>query len=134
MARGGAPIQVEGLRELRQAIRRHGDKDLSTQLGRVHKEIGRLVISRLQPRPVPSAVGRGGGAAVRASAASREVLLRVGGDHRQTRAQQWGKHQVPPFQDAPARPFVVGTALAQQEQIERMLLDGIERSLKPPFQ
>lgn len=129
----GAPIQVEGLNELVAGIRR-ADPELAKRIGLVHREIGAMVISRLRPAPTPAAVGRGSGASVRPSSTAREVLLRVGGSFRETRAQQWGRRQQPPFQDTPPRPYIVETARANQDEVEQMFLDGVERALKPPFQ
>lgn len=129
--RGGPQIRVEGYRELQRAVSKAVDQDLPKRIGQVHKDIGASVISRLQPK----AVGAGAGASVRPSATRREVILRVGGGHRNEdpRVLQWGKRQKFPDGEPPDRPYIVATARAHQAQIERMLLDGIEAALKPPF-
>lgn len=136
----GAAIRVEGWREFQAAVRKATDSDLPKRLGEVNKQIGQLVISRLQPQPNSATVGAGGGATVRPSATRREVILRVGGSRRVERAderhtplrvQQWGNRSVNP--PASGRPNIIGTALAHQGEIEKLLLDGIERALKPPF-
>lgn len=131
---GGGPssvgkIRIEGWRELQREISRATDKDLPKQIGRVHKEIGEMVISRLRP----PAVGEGRGASVRPSATRREVTLRVGGGHRDIRALQWGRRQVWPGGDAPDRPDIIGTARRHEDEIADALLAGIEKALKPPF-
>lgn len=129
MGRPFVGIRIEGHRELQRAISKAVDRDLPKRIGQVHKEVGRFVISRLQPK----SVGKGAGALVRPSATRREVLLRVGGAHRDVRALQWGKRQVWPGGQPPRRGHIVGTALDHEDRIRRMLLDGIDKALKPPF-
>jgi hypothetical protein len=122
-------IRIEGWRELQREISRAADKDLPKQIGRVHKDVGKLVISRLRP---PS-VGEGAGASVRPSATRREVTLRVGGGHRDEHVRQWGRRQLWPGGDAPERPDVLGTARRHEAEIMDALLKGVEKALKPPF-
>lgn len=134
MARGPARIELDGLKPLMRAVRQSTDKDLKKRMGQSNKEIGKLVISKLEPRPIPQAVGRGAGATVRPSATAREVLLRVGGKHR-TRAplQQWGRTHVSSFGGAPPRPHILGTAEKHRKEIESKYLDGIATAMKPAF-
>lgn len=129
--RGGPQIRVEGYRELQRAVSKAVDTDLPKRIGQVHKDIGTFVISRLQPK----AVGEGAGASVRPSATRREVILRVGGGHRdeEPRVLQWGKRQKFPGGAPPERPHIVGTAPRHQAEIEDMFLEGIDAALKPPF-
>lgn len=122
-------IRIEGWRELQREISRASDRDLPKRIGAAHKEIGELVISRLRP---PS-VGEGRGRSVRPSATRREVTLRVGGGHRDVRAQQWGRQQVWPGGDAPERPDILGTARRHEAEIMDALLEAIDKALKPPF-
>ena len=137
MARRNGEIYVENLREFQRAARRSSDEELPKRLGQAHKDIGRLVISKLQPRPTPEAVGSGAGAAVRPSASKREVLLRVGGKHRntdskaKTRRLQWGKTQRGDFSNPPARPHIRGTVEANRAEIEQAYLDAVERAMHP---
>lgn len=95
-------------------------------MGQSNKAIGQSVIDRLAPLPKES--GSGAGAKVRPSADRARVLLRAGGGHRKQRRQQWGKRFVP---RSNPRPFILGTALRQQDQIEREYLDGIKQAFKP---
>lgn len=131
MAKPPFRIRVEGYREFQRAVSKAADKDLPKKIGQVHKDIGAFVISRLTPK----AVGKGAGARVRPSASRREVILRVGGGHRNEnpRVLQWGKTQEWPRGNPPDRAHIIGTARRHQAEIERMLLDGIEAALKPPF-
>lgn len=121
-------LEVEGYREFRAAVAR-ADKRLTKELGQVHKDVGAFVISKLQPK----SVGEGAGARVRPSATVREVLLRVGGGWRDERARQWGKKQEWPGGGPPERPDIIATANRNQARIEQLLLDGINKALKPPF-
>lgn len=123
-------IYVEGYKEFQRAVGK-ADKDLAKRIGQVHKDIGTFVISRLHP----IAVGAGRGAKIRPSATRREVILRVGGAHRDVRPRvlQWGARQEWPDGEAPERPDIIGTARAHRARIEEMLLEGIEAALKPPF-
>lgn len=126
-------IEVEGLKDLNRLARRAADSRLPARIGEVNKDIGRLVISHLQPRPVPAAVGEGSGADVRPSATKREVLLRVGGKFR-THApmQQWGRRQVRSAAP-PKRPFILGTAERHRKEIEKAYMKGLMEAMSPAF-
>lgn len=127
-------IEVLGLKELNQAIRRATDQDLRKRVGQANKKIGQLVISKLRPRPVPQAVGTGAGSKVRASATVREVLLRAGGSHRsRPPLQQWGRNHVTSFGPAPQRPFILGTAQQHSGEIEDAYLKGLAEAMTPAF-
>lgn len=132
-------IKVEGLRQFNRAVSKSTDRDIPKQIGQVNKRIGAFVRDRLQPRPQPEAVGSGAGATVRPSATRREVILRVGGAHRASSSasvrnrKQWGKTPQR-VSNPPARPNIIGTAEDHADTIEKMLLDGYEAALKPPFQ
>jgi hypothetical protein len=129
-----AAIRVDGMRELQRGIRRAADREMPKRLGEAHKEVGRFVIDRLQPRPDPAAVGAGAGAKVRPSATKREVLLRVGGKHRTNPPmQQWGKRPVGGFRAAPPRPHIIGTVERHQQAIEEKYLDAVMRAVGPEF-
>lgn len=128
-------IEVEGLKEFNAAIRKAVDSDLRKRIGQSNKEIGQLIISKLEPRPVPQAVGQGAGAAIRPSATAREVVLKAGGKHRAKAApmQQWGRVHVASFGAAPKRPFIMGTAMKHQEEIEKKYLEGVIDAVGPAF-
>lgn len=130
-------IQVEGLRELNQAVRRSSDSDLPRRMGQAHKRVGQFIIDHLQPQPDPAAVGRGAGAVVRPSATRREVLLRAGGRHRDGTApqSQWGKRQGRPLgRRAPKRPYIKQTAVRHLGgEIGTVYLREITRALDPAF-
>jgi hypothetical protein len=130
-----APIEVDGLKELQAAIRKAEDKELPKRLGEAHKKIGALVIARLTPAPDPAAVGEGTGAAVRPSASKREVLLRVGGAHRKRAPMStWGKRQVSAVgRQRPPRPFIQGTVLANQREIEDEYMQAVADAMRPAF-
>lgn len=134
MAKRPARLEVEGLREFNRAVRKSTDRGLKKRIGQSNKEIGRLIISKLKPRPVPQAVGSGAGAAVRPSATAREVVLRVGGKHRtHPPFQQWGRTHVSSAGGAPPRPFILGTAQDHRKEIEEAYLDGIATAMRPAF-
>jgi hypothetical protein len=129
-------IEVEGLKEFQSAARRAVDSGLPKRLGEANKSIGQLVISRLSPSPDPSAVGTGAGAAVRASAAKREVLLRVGGAHRAGKSpqMQWGRQPGPmAFRSRPARPYIRETVESNRDEIEQAYLKAVSQAMKPAF-
>lgn len=133
-----AYIQVEGMKEFQRAISAAKDRDLNKRLGQANKQIGQLIVERLQPAPDPAAVGAGKGAAVRPSATRREVLLRVGGSHRaagaHTRKQPWGARRVvPPGTPTPDRPFIQGTAERHFDQIADAWLDATIAAFGPAF-
>ena len=128
-------IEVVGLKEFQRAVRRSTDTDLPKRLGQANKEIGRLVIDRLQPRPDPAAIGKGAGSTVRPSASKREVLLRVGGKHRADHSPQaqWGKRPVRPFGKAPKRPYIRQTAEKHRKEIGRAWIKAVAEAMKPVF-
>lgn len=136
MAKGFAEIKIEGLKEFQMAARRSTDSELPKRLGLAHREIGELVISRLQPRPDPAAVGAGAGAAVRASASKRDVLLRVGGAHRRGHSpqMQWGRRPARrPGQSAPKRPYIRETIDREYDEIADAYLAAISAAMRPAF-
>lgn len=124
-------IYVEGYKEFQRAVGKAADQELPKRIGKVHKEVGSFVIARLSPK----AVGEGRGARIRPSATRREVILRVGGSHRDAkpRVLQWGARQDWPGGEAPERPNIIGVARSHRAELEQMLLEGIEAALKPPF-
>ena len=118
------------------------DRDLDKRIGQANKRIGQLIVDRLYPTPDPAATGAGRGATPRPSASKREVLLRVGGAHRdypgatrqQTRMQPWGaKRVVPVGTPTPDRPFIQGTAERHMDEIGQAWLDAITDALAPAF-
>ena len=135
-APGHAHIQIEGYKEFQRALRHAEDKSLPKAIGEVHRDVGKFIVSKLEPRPQPEAVGAGAGASVRASATKRELLLRVGGGHRNETAPyaQWGKTHVGAVgKGAPPRPYIIQTALAHEDEIRQRLLDGVVEALSPAF-
>ena len=113
-------IEVEGLKEFQSDLKRQMGK-LPAEIGQIHKEVGQFIIGKL-PEGDPHAVGMGSGATVRPSATKRDVVLRVGGAHRDPGKDymQWGKQVVQPFESG--RPFIVGAIQDNQEQIEEMFM------------
>lgn len=131
-------IEVEGLKEFQTAVRRAVAGPLPKEMGQAHREIGELVISKLDPKPDPSAVGSGAGAAVRASASKRDVLLRVGGGHRasgaHTNKQPWGRvRTVRPGTPTPDRPDIRGTIDKHADEIGDAYLKAISRAVSSAF-
>jgi hypothetical protein len=129
-------IEVEGLKEFQRAVRFAADTGLTKELGQANKKIGQLVVDRLSPRPDPAAVGTGAGATVRPSATRREVLLRVGGKHREGRTpiMQWGRRPGPsPFGRRPKRPYIRWTVERHRQEIEREWLKAVAKAMKPAF-
>jgi len=133
-----AYIEVKGLKEFQQAVRKARDKDLNKRLGQANKAVGDLVIQRLSPKPDPAAVGVGAGSSVRPSASKREVLLRVGGVHRSsgqhTKKQPWGKRRtVRPGTHTPPRPNIQGTADDHFDDIGNEWMTATMQALGPAF-
>ena len=129
-------LEVDGLKEFQRAARRSTDTELPKRLGRAHKHIGQLVIDRLQPSSQPSAVGQGAGAAIRASASKRDVLLRVGGKHRAAHSpvMQWGKRLGRPIgSPAPPRPHIRGTIDRYADEIGDEYLEAISAAMSGAF-
>lgn len=126
-------IEIRGMERLAREVRRSVDKDLPKRLGQANKEVGEFIISRLQPRPDPRAVGAGRGATVRPSAAKDRVLLRAGGAHRDADWEQWGARFVGSIGPKPARPYIIESAVAQQDVIEDKYMDAVLNAMKPAF-
>lgn len=122
MVAGG--LHIEGVRELNRLLRQVGGRELQKELGQVHKRIGRMVIDRLGGSR--TGVGRGAGQSIRPSAATREVLLRVGGSHRSERPEQWGREQVWPGGLPPVRPHLIEAAREIEDEISDEYLTGVE--------
>lgn len=118
----GPRVRVEGMDETRKVLRAAGGKELQKQLGEVHKDIGRMVIR--QAGGAKTGVGQGAGSTLRPSAAAREVVIRMGGKHRDDRREQWGKQQIWP---PPERPHVIKAAEDITGEIEKAYLDGVEQ-------
>ena len=146
MVKDFGKIEVEGLKEFQRAARRAADQELGKRLGQANKQIGQLVIDRLVPRPDPAAVGTGAGAAVRPSASKREVLLRVGGKHREraslphpttSRARYalaaWGRRSGGWFVRRPKRPYIRETVERNRPEIEQAWLKAVSTAMKPAF-
>lgn len=134
----GSAIEIEGLKEFQRAARQAVDSELPKRLGQAHKHIGELVISRLQPRPDPAAVGEGRGADVKASASKRDVILRVGGAHRaagvNTNKQPWGIKRVSrPGTPKPARPYIRRTIDTNYDEIANAYLEAISAAMSGAF-
>lgn len=122
-------LKVEGVRDLNRLLRRVGGKELQKELGEVHKRVGEIVIRRLGGKA--TGVGSGRGEAIRPSAATREVLLRVGGSHRSgtgvpVRKRQWGRVQTWPGGQPPSRPDIIGAANDEEKRITDTYLDGVD--------
>lgn len=119
-----ARVEIEGMTEVRAAFRRLGGPDLVRQLGQVHKRIGEIVIRAAGG--AATGVGEGIGSTIRPSANTREVLLLVGGRHRAGFGnwRQWGVRQM--FPPPGRRPFLVGAAVASQQEINNAYLDGVQ--------
>lgn len=130
-----AYIEVEGLKEFNRAVRAAKDKELNKRIGQANKKIGQLVIDRLSPAPDPAAIGAGKGASVRPSASKREVLLRVGGSHRQKPPLSvWGKRRVLRVgATAPERPHIQRTAERHEAEISSEWTDAIMEAFAPAF-
>jgi hypothetical protein len=124
-----AHIEVEGYKELQAAIKAQQGK-LPASLGVAHKAVGNFVIGKL-PAADPHAVGTGSGAAVRASASKRDVIIRVGHAGREAAKDQWGKKPIQPF--VSGRPHIVGAIEANEEEIAQKFLDEVTKALAPAF-
>lgn len=133
---GQIELDQQSWRRFQRAVRRSVDRDLPKRLGQANKSIGAMVIAKLSPRPDPAAVGKGAGAAVRASAARREVLLRTGGKHRARHSpqMQWGKRPGPlAFRRRPPRPYIRQTVEDHRDEIEQAWLKAVADAMKPAF-
>lgn len=116
-------LEFTNIGAVRRALRQAGGPALVKEMGQVHKSIGEMVIARVGGKQ--TGVGTGRGSSIRPSAATREVMLRVGGSHRRSRARQWGRNQIWPGGSAPARPYLIEAAREIAPQIEEAYLDGI---------
>lgn len=118
-----ARVEIEGLTEVRTAFKRLGGPELVKQLGQVHKRIGEIVIGRAGG--TATGVGEGAGSTIRPSARTKDIVLVVGGRHRATfgRWRQWGIRQV--FPPPGHRPYLIGAALAAEQEIYDAYLDGV---------
>lgn len=121
----GPRVKIENLDAMRRVLRDAGGKELEKELGQVHKQVGTLVIRQAGGKQ--TGVGEGAGSTMRPSAATREVTIRVGGSHRDSNAEQWGKQQTWP---PPERPNIIGSAEEIQDKIEGVYLDGVEQIFK----
>jgi hypothetical protein len=123
-----ARLQIEGVRELNRLLRQAGGPVLQKELGKVHKQIGQMVIDRVGG--AATGVGSGAGSTIRASAASREVVLRVGGAHRNSwgKVGRWGKKWNRP--ERGKRPHLIGAARDMEQQITDTYLTGVDRILR----
>lgn len=122
-------LHVEGVRELNRLLRHVGGKGLQKELGQIHKSVGQLVVERAGG--ASTGVGEGRGERIRTSAATREVMLLVGGSHRGgERKKQWGRVQKWPAGQPPERPYLIQSAVEIQPQITDELLDGIHELLR----
>lgn len=133
---GKIEVNTEDLKRFQRAVRQSTDTELPKRLGQANKSVGQLVIDRLVPRPDPAAVGQGAGASVRASASKREVLLRVGGKHREGRSpqMQWGKRPGPnPFSRRPERPYIRETVERHRSEIEEAWIDATLAAMDGAF-
>lgn len=122
-------LTVEGMDELRATFRRLGGPEMVKQLGQVHKRVGELVIAKAGG--TATGVGTGTGSTIRASAATRAVVLRVGGRFRSRFGawRQWGIDQMWP--PPPERPYIIGAAVAAQDEILDAYLDGVSAITAP---
>lgn len=130
---GDGYIEVQGVDQLNRTLRHAADKGLVKAVGRANKKVGRKFIDQwLHPKPQPASVGEGAGAAVRPSAAKRELKLRVGGKHRagNTPRMQWGKRLGrKPYEAAPKRPYIRESAERHRDDIYLAWLDEIDKEL-----
>ena len=121
-------IRVEGVRELNRLLRNAGGRELQKELGQVHKQVGQMVIDRVGG--ASTGVGAGAGERIRPSAATREVLLRVGGKHRAGwgNVGRWGKrwNRV----ESGPRPHLIGAAQDIQGRIEDTYMDGVDKIIR----
>lgn len=121
-------ITVDGVEDLARALRAVGGQPLQRELGEVHRGIGQTIIDHAGGRR--TGVGTGRGATIRPSAAARAVTLRVGGSHRDSRREQWGRTQKWPGGDPPERPHLIGAVVEVEDQIIDAYAEGIDRILQ----
>ena len=143
---GKIEVDTADLRAFRRAVRQSTDRELPKRLGQANKSVGQLVIDRLQPRPDPASIGAGAGAAVRASASRREVVLRVGGKHRErdslpkpnkSKARYalatWGRRAAMVPGPRPKRPNIRGTVERHRSEIEEAWIDATLAAMDGAF-
>jgi hypothetical protein len=116
----GAPIQVEGVRELVKAIGKI-DPALRKELGQRNKAIGQRIIDRAYPKP--ESVGAGAGAKPRASASTNVLRILAGTKARTNPVQQWGRRVVP--RDGIKRPYIRQSAVNEMPHIEKEYMDAL---------
>lgn len=120
-ARGG--LFIEGHRDLTRRLQQIGGKELKKEYGQVHKRIGERVIREAGGKQ--TTVGAGRGASMRPSASVRDIMIRVGGTHRESRLDQWGVREVWPGGMPPERPHIIGAAEDIQGEIMDMYEEGV---------
>lgn len=134
---GQVEINRDDLKRFHRAVRQAESKELNNRLKQANKSVGQLVIDRLQPRPDPAAIGIGAGSSVRASAAKRDVVLRVGGKHREghTPYKRWGKKAIAnPFRAGrPKRPYIRETVERNRKEIEDAWMDATLKAMSGAF-
>ena len=143
---GKIEVDTEDLKRFQRAVRQSTDRELPKRLGQANKSIGQLVIDRLSPRPDPVAIGAGAGAAVRPSASRREVVLRVGGKHRErdslpqpkkSKARYalatWGRRAAMMPGPRPKRPNIRGTVERNRKDIEEAWIDATLAAMDGAF-
>ena len=143
---GQIEIDRDDLKRFHRAVRQAQSKELDTRLKQANKSVGQLIIDRLSPRPDPAAIGAGAGAAVRASASKREVLLRVGGKHRERESlpkpttskaryalATWGRRAAMMPGPRPKRPHIRETVERHREEIQEAWLDATLAALDGAF-
>jgi len=117
-------IRVEGVRELTRALA-NVDKDIVKDIAQANKKIGQRIIDRIFPQP--RAVGAGAGSEPRAVASRNYVAIQAGRTSRKKHVQQWGAKYV---KRTEPRPFILGTALKDEPDIEKEYLDNIDQALR----
>lgn len=127
MAKNQVRLSIDGIEETSRAFKALGGKPLQRELGEVNKDIGRMIIDQAGGRR--TGVGAGRGATIRPSAASREVMLRVGGRHRDSRKEQWGVEQKWPGGNPPERPNLIAAAVSIEDRISDEYGKAIDRIL-----
>lgn len=133
---GQIVLDQQDWKRFQAALRHSSDSLLPKRIGSANEEIGRKFINEwLHPKPDPAAVGAGAGAKVRPSASKREVQLRVGGAHRagRTPMARWGKRVIRPFEPAPPRPYIKGSAERHRDEIQDAWLKAISEAMDPAF-
>lgn len=134
-SKGG--IEVEGLEAFQRQVSRAADRDLPKRMQKAHKRVGEFVRQRLQPQPVPTAVGAGRGSSVRLSGSRYSVQLRAGGSHRADQQgpdapkEPWGARRV--GRPSGERPHIIGTVQEHQSDIEDEYMKAVMQAMDPAF-